>query len=84
MTLRIHILRRRADVYIDYWCPFCDEVVKFGHQYYYEEIWCTKCSRTFGPYWRHHKFPKGIDMQTGELEESNAETKERETNGSSL
>lgn len=75
--MMLHILRMKADYHIDYWCPYCDEVVPFGHQNYYEEIWCTKCKRIFSSYWRHHKFPKGIDIKTGELLEQR-ESKQKE------
>lgn len=63
----LHIHRRTADAYINLWCPYCDEVVPFGIQHYYDDTWCTKCKRVFSPDRRHHSWPKGIDMQTGEL-----------------
>jgi hypothetical protein len=72
MTI-IHILRRKADEYIKLWCPYCDEIVDFGVQYYYGDAWCTKCNRVFSSYWRHCKWPKGLDIKTGELiKEDNA------------
>ncbi len=63
----IHILRVKADEYFDLWCPYCDEVGKFGHQHWYEEVWCMKCKRRFSSWWKHHKWPKGFDIKTGEL-----------------
>jgi hypothetical protein len=59
----IHILRKKADEIWDMWCPYCDEVVKFGAQHYYDGIWCMKCKRDFPP----HTFPKGFNRYTGEL-----------------
>ncbi len=61
--MKIHITRRIADEYENLWCPYCDEIVKFGMQYYYDEIWCTKCGLDFPP----HQWPKGFDIKTGEL-----------------
>jgi len=62
----IHIFWTIADEYIDYWCPYCDEVVQFGHQDWYEDVWCTKCNRMFP---HHHQWPKGFDIRTGKLKE---------------
>ena len=62
MTL-IHISRRKEDEVFDYWCPYCDRIVKFGKQNYYDEIWCMECKADFPP----HTFPKGIDPRTGEI-----------------
>ena len=62
---QIHVLWTKADVYRDTWCPYCDEILPFGHQHYYDDWWCTKCHRMF-PY--QHQWPKGFDITTGELE----------------
>jgi len=69
----VHINRITADEYIDYWCPYCDEILPFGHQTWYEDVWCTKCGRMF-PY--EHQWPKGFDIHTGELEEKGHEAKQ--------
>lgn len=66
--MTIHILRRKKDWDIKLWCPYCDEVVGFGYQNYYDDTWCTQCNRIFSRDPRHHKWPKGIDVFTGELE----------------
>ena len=62
----IHILRATADHYVNLWCPYCDMVVAFGRQYYYDDAWCTVCGRIFP---HQHQWPKGIDFRTGNLEE---------------
>lgn len=53
---------------LKFWCPYCDEVVSFGYQHYYDETWCLECKRIFSEDPKHHQWPKGLDMQTGELE----------------
>jgi ribosomal protein L37AE/L43A len=61
----MHINRFRADVHENLWCPYCDEVLPFAHQFYYEDWICTKCGRSF-PY--HYQWPRGFDIKTGLLE----------------
>ncbi len=61
---KIHILFTTADKHEYIWCPYCDEVLPFGHQYYYEDWWCTKCHRMFP---NQHQFPKGFNIKTGDL-----------------
>jgi len=63
----IHINYRKADRHVKLWCPYCDEVVLFGQQEWYDDVWCTKCKRVFSPDSRHHQWPKGLDIKTGEL-----------------
>ena len=61
----IHINRAKTDAFFNLWCPYCDEVVVFGAQFYYDDVWCTKCGRWFP---HHYQWPKGFDIKTGELE----------------
>ncbi|MFX0212229.1 MAG: hypothetical protein ACFFDT_40020 [Candidatus Hodarchaeota archaeon] len=60
----IHIHYTKADEYWDLWCPYCDEVLPFGHQHWYDDVWCTKCNRFFP---HAHQWPKGFDIKTGKL-----------------
>ena len=62
--MKIHINRPRIDERLKLWCPYCDEVVEFGFQHYYDEVWCLECLRRF-PF--EHQWPKGFDIKTGEL-----------------
>lgn len=42
-----------------------DEVLSFGPQSWYEDLWCTKCGRMFP---HQHQWPVGFDITAGELE----------------
>ena len=61
----IHILRRTADTYLDLWCPYCDRITEFGHQNYYDDLWCTERDCDFE--FPREFWPAGLDVETGEL-----------------
>ncbi len=65
--MKMHILWRKADEIRKYWCPYCDEITTFGLQTWYDELWCLKCKRVFGPGWNQHHWPQGFDIRTGDL-----------------
>jgi hypothetical protein len=75
-----HILRRKADRLIKLWCPYCDKVVNYGSQDYFDDVWCTECKRIFDRDPRFHKWPKGFDIKTGELKQKKELGNERNYN----